>query len=52
MIGASLWTWADYRSLFHGTPPNGIRNWGVVTFDRQHRDSWSAVQKLFKTDLP
>jgi beta-glucuronidase len=52
MIGASLWTWADYRSLFHGTPSNGIRNWGVVTFDRQHRDSWSAVQKLFKTDLP
>ncbi len=52
MIGASLWTWADYRSLFRNTPPDGIRNWGVVTFDRRHRDSWDAVQKLFKTDLP
>lgn len=52
MIGASLWTWADYRSLFRDTPPDGVRKWGVVTFDRQHRDSWAVVQKLFKTDLP
>jgi beta-glucuronidase len=52
MIGGSLWTWADYRSLISGTPPNGIRPWGVNTFDRQHRDSWKVVQQLFKTDLP
>jgi beta-glucuronidase len=52
MIGGSLWTWADYRSLFPGTPPNGIRPWGVVTLDRQHRDSWPAVQKLFAMPLP
>jgi len=52
MIGGSLWTWADYRSLFPGTPPNGIRNWGVVEFNREHRDSWDAVQKLFATELP
>lgn len=52
MIGGSLWTWADYRSLYPGTPQNGIRNWGVVEFDREHRDSWDVVQKLFATELP
>jgi beta-glucuronidase len=52
MIGGSLWTWADYRSLFPGTPASGIRYWGVVTLDREHRDSWKVVQQLFKTDLP
>ena len=52
VIGGSLWTWADYRSLFRGTPADGIRKWGVVDFYRGHRDSWSAVQKLFQTDLP
>lgn len=50
VIGGSLWTWADYRSLIRGTPSNGIRNWGVVTIDRQHRDSWKVVQDLFDTD--
>jgi beta-glucuronidase len=52
MIGGSLWTWNDYRSLFPGTPASGIRYWGVVNVDREHRDSWQAVQKLFKTELP
>lgn len=52
MIGGSLWTWADYRSFIRGTPENGIRNWGVDTFDRQHRESWKAVQQLFATPLP
>ncbi len=52
VIGGSLWTWADYRSFFRGTPADGIRKWGVVDFNRGHRDSWSVVQKLFQTDLP
>jgi beta-glucuronidase len=52
VIGASLWSWADYRSFFPGTPADGIRRWGVVTFDHQHRDSWSVVQGLFATELP
>lgn len=50
MIGGSLWTWADYRSLHRGTPPSGIRYWGVVTIDREHRDSWQVVRDLFKTN--
>ncbi len=52
VIGGSLWTWADYRSLHKGTPADGIRRWGTVTFDRQHRDSWQVVQQLFATQLP
>jgi beta-glucuronidase len=52
MIGGSLWTWNDYRSLIKGTPANGIRSWGVVNLDREHRDSWKVVQDLFKTELP
>lgn len=52
IIGGSLWTWADYRSLHRGTPPNGIRPWGVVNLDREHRDSWDVVQELFESELP
>lgn len=52
MIGGSLWTWNDYRSLHRGTPASGIRYWGVVNVNREHRDSWDAVQKLFATELP
>jgi len=50
MIGGSLWTWADYRSLHRGTPASGIRYWGVVNLDREHRDSWQVVHDLFDTD--
>lgn len=52
MIGGSLWTWADYRSLHRGTPASGVRYWGVVNLNREHRDSWDVVRQLFKTDLP
>jgi beta-glucuronidase len=52
MIGGALWTWADYRSLHQGTPSDGIRRWGTVNFDREHRDSWKVVQQLFATELP
>ncbi|CAN5476164.1 beta-glucuronidase [soil metagenome] len=52
VIGGSLWTWNDYKSLIKGTPADGIRRWGVVNEKREHRDSWEAVRKLFATDLP
>jgi beta-glucuronidase len=52
MIGASLWTWNDYRSFISGTPADGIRKWGVVNVQREHRDSWKAVHDLFATELP
>ncbi len=52
IIGASLWTWNDYRSFIKGTPANGIRPWGIVTLEREHRDSWKTVQQLFQGELP
>jgi beta-glucuronidase len=52
MIGGSLWTWNDYRSLIKGTPADGVRRWGVVNMEREHRDSWEAVRQLFATELP
>ncbi len=52
MVGGSLWTWNDYRSLIKGTPADGVRRWGVVNLEREHRDSWKAVQKMFATELP
>jgi beta-glucuronidase len=52
VIGGSLWSWADYRSMYRGTPADGIRRWGTVTLDRQHRDSWSVTRDLFAVDLP
>jgi beta-glucuronidase len=52
MIGGSLWTWNDYKSFIRGTPANGIRPWGVVTVNREHRDSPAVAQKLFETELP
>jgi len=52
MIGGSMWTWNDYRSLIGGTPADGIRRWGVVNEKREHRDSWKVVQGLFATELP
>lgn len=47
VVGGSLWIYADYRSRFPGTPPDGLRPWGVVTFNRKHRESYDVVQKLF-----
>jgi beta-glucuronidase len=51
IIGGSLWTWADYRSLHRGTPADGIRVWGVVNINREHRDSWKVAHDLFDTDF-
>jgi beta-glucuronidase len=52
VIGGALWAWADYRSMYRGTPADGIRRWGTVTLDRQHRTSWSVTRDLFAVDLP
>ncbi len=52
VIGGSLWAWNDYRSLRRGTSADGYRYWGVVDANRKHRDSWSATQKLFATEVP
>jgi hypothetical protein len=47
VIGVSLWTFNDYRSDYHGTPPSGNREWGIVTEDRQPKAAYEQVRKLF-----
>ena len=47
VVGFSLWTFNDYRSDYHGTPPSGNREWGIVTEDRQPKAAYEQVRKLF-----
>jgi len=45
VIGASWWTYNDYRSRFHGTNPNGYRPWGIVRPDREPRPAYRTHQQ-------
>lgn len=47
MIGGSLWTFNDYRSSMGGTPASGNREWGAVTVDRQPKEAYWQIRKLF-----
>ncbi len=47
VIGASVWTFNDYRSLFPGSAADGYRPWGLVTPDRTPRAMYHAVQEEF-----
>ncbi len=47
VIGGSLWTFNDYRSGFPGTPASGNREWGVVTVDRQPKNAYWQIRKLY-----
>jgi len=50
VIGASLWTLADYRSSWPGWPfspptaPSQNRSWGVLTVDRRPKRSYFACR--------
>ena len=52
VLGASLWTFNDYRSTYHGkdgwkTPPSQNRAWGIVTSFRDKKKGFYSVQKEF-----
>ncbi|MGK0253389.1 MAG: beta-galactosidase [Mariniflexile sp.] len=52
VLGASLWTFNDYRSAYHGTsgwktPPSQNRAWGVVTSFRERKRAFYDLQKEF-----
>ncbi|GGJ65734.1 glycoside hydrolase family 2 TIM barrel-domain containing protein [Streptomyces brasiliensis] len=40
VIGASRWTFDDYRSRFEGTSPNQLRGWGVQT-------EWGGLKRSY-----
>ena len=52
VLGASVWTFNDYRSTYHGvsgwkTPPSQNRAWGVVNTFRNKKRGFYALQKEF-----
>lgn len=48
LMGASLWSYNDYRSKYlTGTPPSENRSWGVVDVWRNKKKSYRTIQKLF-----
>jgi beta-glucuronidase len=47
LIGASLWTFNDYESMFPGSNANGYRPWGLVGPDRTPRAMYYAWQEEF-----
>jgi hypothetical protein len=52
VIGASLWTFNDYRSTWQAgptwaTPPSENRTWGVVNVFRQKKRAYYAIQRAY-----
>jgi beta-glucuronidase len=47
VIGASVWSWNDYRSRHYGTNSDGYRHWGLVTPDRKPRDAYFTLREEF-----
>lgn len=44
LMGASVWTFNDYQSMFPGSNANGYRPWGLVSPEREIRDMYRAWQ--------
>ena len=47
VIGASLWTFNDYRSDYKNTPASGNREWGVVDEQRRPKAAYEQARRLF-----
>lgn len=52
VIGASLWTFNDYRSFWQAsptwsTPPSQNRSWGIVNVFRQKKKAYHAFRKEY-----
>lgn len=47
LIGASIWTFNDYQSIYPGTNIDGYRHWGLVNADRKLRDMYLTWQEEF-----
>jgi beta-glucuronidase len=44
LMGASVWTFNDYESIFPGSNANGYRPWGLVSPEREIREMYRAWQ--------
>jgi beta-glucuronidase len=47
VIGASIWTFNDYRSRYPGTNADGFRRWGIVSDDRRLSLSYAAIREEY-----
>jgi beta-glucuronidase len=47
VIGASVWSWNDYKSRHFGTNPDGYRHWGLVTAGREPRGAYWTLREEF-----
>ncbi len=47
LMGASLWTYNDYRSRYRGTPASQNRAWGIVDVWRNPKIATREIQQLF-----
>src|SRR5690606_6710144 len=47
VVGASYWTFNDYRSAYSGTPPSGNRSWGLVNAFRQKKVAFNEFRKRY-----
>ncbi|MEJ5961437.1 sugar-binding domain-containing protein [Pedobacter immunditicola] len=48
LMGASLWTFNDYRSSFNGTKEfSENRPWGIVDVFRQKKKAWYSIRKEY-----
>jgi beta-glucuronidase len=47
LIGASVWTFNDYQSMFPGSNVNGYRPWGLVTPEREPRKMYDVWKEEF-----
>ncbi len=49
LMGASLWTFNDYRSSFSGTKEaSENRPWGIVDVFRQKKKAWFSIRKEYQ----
>jgi beta-glucuronidase len=45
IVGASVWSFNDYKSLYPGTNPSGFRPWGLVDEERRPRESYHLLAR-------
>lgn len=46
LIGASLWTYNDYRSNYRGSAPGELRSWGMVDLWRRDKAAARDIARL------
>ncbi len=46
LIGASLWTYNDYRSNYRGSAPGELRSWGIVDLWRRDKAAARDIARL------